>query len=186
MTADGESQHREPTVPMGPLVPFAAYTAQLAVGFALVALIVVPERVLLWSLRASDDRIGAGVLALQLVLLPVVAALVAVVAGRVRDRKRQVIYEGLYEVEADDPDIEVIDDPLAVRRKARRVALWVLVIWVVLGLAVPFMASSITALAVYAAIGARIERAAADRDGRELLCKPRWFVWLPLAWRETP
>lgn len=174
-----------PVDPEGPLVPFAAYTAHLAVGFGLVALVVVPERVLLWSLRDLDNRISGPVLALQLVLLPLVAATVAVVAGRLRDRKRDAIYTGLYEVAAEDEDDDVIGDPVEVRRLARRVALWVLVIWVALGLVVPFMASSIIALAVYAAIGARIERAAAKRDGRELLCRPRWFVWLPLAWRET-
>ena len=174
-----------PLDPEGPLVPFAAYTGHLAVGFALAALVVVPERVLLWSLRDLDNRISGPVLALQLVLLPLVAATVAVVAGRLRDRKRDAIYTGLYEVAPQDEDDDVIGDPVEVRRLARRVALWVLVIWVALGLVVPFMASSIIALAVYAAIGARIERATAKRDGRELLCRPRWFVWLPLAWREV-
>lgn len=178
-----EPEEPTPAAPVGPLVPFAVYTRDLAVGFAVVALVVVPQRVVLWSL--SDGGQSAPALALQLVLLPLVAALVALVAGLLRDRKRDSIYAGLYEVEEDDPDVAVVDDVDEIRRRAGRVTLWIFAIWFVLGLTVPFMASSITALALYAAIGARIERAATERDGRELLCKPRWFVWLPLAWREV-
>ncbi len=175
------SQEEGRVAPPARLVPFAAYTGRLAVGFAGVALIVVPERVVLWSLGDADDRGSAGVLVAQLVALPVVASVVALVAGSLRDRKRASIYEGLPEVTPLD-DEEVVG-PDEVRRLAHRTSLWVLGLWFVIGLALPLMAPSIVALASYAAIGARVERHAAARDGRELLCRPRWFVWLPVAWR---
>lgn len=171
----------------GRLVPLTGYLRRLATGFALVALVVVPERVLLWSQRDPDDRIAAGVLVVQLVALPVVAAVAAALGGWLRDRKRTFIYTGLPDVTHEDPeDVEVVDDADALNAIVRRVVLWVFLLWFVAGLVVPFMASSITALAVYALVVARWEARATDRDGKELLTRPRWFIWLPIAWRTLP
>lgn len=168
----------------GRLVPLTGYLRRLSVGFALVALVVVPERVLLWSLRDPGDRIAVGALVVQLVALPMVAAVAAALGGWLRDRKRTFIYAGLPDVTHEDPDdVEVVDDPDALLAIVRRVVLWVFALWFVAGLAVPFMASSITALAVYAAVVARWEARATARDAKELLTRPRWFIWLPVAWR---
>lgn len=168
------------------LVPLAGYLRRLAVGYGLVALVVVPERVVLWAARDADERIGAPLLVLQLVLLPAIAGLVALLGARGRDRKRAGIYAGLPDVTDEHPDdLQVVGDEDGLRRAARRATVPVLVLWVVLGLVLPFMASSILALALYAAVVARGEADAAARDGRELLTRPRWFVWLPVAWREV-
>ena len=180
----GERVTEEPSAPVGSLVPFASYTEQLAAGFALVALVVVPERVLLWSLRDPADRIAGGALMVQLVALPLVAAGAAALGGWLRDRKRTFIYAGLPDVTHEDPeDVEVVDDPDELRGIVRRVVLRVGLLWFVAGLVVPFMASSITALAGYAWVVGRWEARAKARDGRELLTRPRWFIWLPVAWR---
>ena len=180
----GDSSGASRSDTAGRLVPLAGYLRRLAVGFALVAMVVVPERVLLWSLRDPADRIAAGALVVQLVALPVVAAGAAALGGWLRDRKRTFIYAGLPDVTHEDPeDVEVVDDPDEVRGIVRQVVLRVGVLWFVAGLAVPFMASSITALAVYAWVVGRWEARATARDGRELLTRPRWFIWLPVAWR---
>ncbi len=172
--------------PGGRLVPLAGYLRRLAAGFALVALVVVPERVLLWSLRDPNDRIAAGALVVQLVALPVVAAGAAALGGWLRDRKRTFIYVGLPDVTHEGPeDIEVVDDADELLAIVRRVVVWVFALWFVAGLVVPFMASSITALAVYALVVGRWEARATARDGKELLTRPRWFIWLPVAWRSV-
>ena len=184
--SSGVGQAAGPADAVGRLVPLAGYLHRLAIGFALLAMIVVPERVLQWSLRDPGDRIDAGALMVQLVALPVVAAGAAALGGWLRDRKRTFIYAGLPDITHEDPeDVEVVDDPDELRAIVRRVALRVLVLWFVAGLVVPFMASSITALAVYAVVVARWEARATARDGKELLTRPRWFIWLPVAWRST-
>lgn len=169
------------------LVPMGPYLRQLAAGYALVAVLVVPERIVLWAARDADERIGVGLLVVQFLLLPALAAVIAFAGGRGRDRKRAAIYAGLPDVTGEHPDdVEVVDDADGLRRVVRRAVVFVFLIWFVLGLVVPFMGSSILALTVYALIVSRTEAAAAARDGRELLTRARWFVWLPVAWRTVP
>lgn len=184
----GRDPEPEPEEELGArLVPMASYLRHLAAGYALVAVLVVPERILLWAARDPDERIGVGLLVLQFLMLPGLAALIAFAGGRGRDRKREAIYAGLPDVTDEDPeDVEVVDDADGLRRVVRRAVVFVFLIWFVLGLVVPFMGSSILALTVYALIVSRTEAAAAARDGRELLTRPRWFVWLPVAWRSVP
>lgn len=166
------------------LVPLASYLRGLAGGYALVAALVVPEGVLLWAGQDPDERPGLTAFVVQFLALPVAAAIVAVLGGRGRDRRRAAIYAGLPDVTGEHPDdLVVVDDADGLRRVVRRAVLYVFVIWFALGLVVPFMGSTIVAVALYAWIVARTEAAAAARDGRELLTRPRWFVWLPVAWR---
>jgi len=166
------------------LVPIAGYLRHLAAGYALVALLVVPERIVQWGVRDPEDRISAVALVLQFLLLPALASVIAFVGGRGRDRKRAAIYAGLPDVTDEHPDdVEVVADVEGLRRIVRKAVISVFVIWFVLGLVLPFMASSILALVLYALIVSRTEARAAARDGRELLTRPRWFVWLPVAWR---
>ena len=180
---DGE----EAFAPGERLVPFAPYTRQLAVGFALAAVVVVVQRLVLWSMEDAGDRLALGAVAAQIVALPVLAGITAALGGWLRDRKRDLIYAGLPDATHEHPeDLEVVDDPGALYLVARRVVLRVLVIWLVLGLVLPLMASTMAALPVYAWVVAGWEARATARDGRELLTRPRWFIWLPVAWRATP
>ncbi|HMQ24644.1 MAG TPA: hypothetical protein PKA98_01550 [Acidimicrobiales bacterium] len=169
------------------LVPLAAYLERLAGGYALVAALVVPEGLLLWAAQDPGERAGIPVFLAQFLALPAAAAVVAVLGGRGRDRRRERIYAGLPDVTGEHPeDLEVVDDADGLRRAVRRAVIPVFVIWFVLGLVLSFMGSTIVALALYAWIVARTEAAATRRDGRELLTRPRWFVWLPVAWRTVP
>lgn len=169
------------------LVPMAGYLRHLAAGYALVSVLIVPERLVQWGVRDPDERISLVVLLLQFLLLPALAAVVAFAGGRGRDRRRAAIYEGLPDVTDEHPDdVEVVADADGLRRIVRKAVISVFLIWFVLGLVLPFMASSILALTLYALIVARTEAAAASRDGRELLTRPRWIVWLPVAWRTLP
>lgn len=169
------------------LVPMAGYLRHLAAGYALVTVLVVPERLVQWGVRDPEDRISVVVLVLQFLLLPALAAVVAFVGGRGRDRKRAAIYSGLPEVTDEHlDDVRVVAGADGLRRIVRKAVISVFLIWFLLGLVLPFMASSILALVLYALIVSRTEAAAASRDGRELLTRPRWFVWLPVAWRTVP
>ncbi len=166
------------------LVPFAPCAGLLASGFALVAVVVVAQRLVLWAFEDPGDRLAAGMLLAQFLALPVLAAVAAAVGGWLRDRRRDLIYAGLPDATHEHPeDLEVVDDAAGLRALVRRAVWWVLTIWFVAGLVLAFMASTMLALAVYAWVVARIEQRATVRDGRELLCRPRWFIWLPVAWR---
>lgn len=166
------------------LVPMAGYLRHLAAGYALVAVLVVPERIIQWGVRDPDDRISVLALVLQFVLLPALASVIAFVGGRGRDRKRAAIHAGLPDVTDEHPDdVEVIADAEGLRRIVRKAVISIFLIWFLLGLVLPFMGSSILALTLYALIVSRTEARATARDGRELLTRPRWIVWLPVAWR---
>lgn len=166
------------------LVPFASYTRHLAEGFALVAVLIVVQRMVLWSLEDAGQRQALGAVVAQLLALPVLAGITAAAGGWLRDRKRELIYAGLPDATHEHPeDLEVVDDPDGLHVVVRRVVLRVLGIWFALGLVLPLMASLMAALSAYAWVVARWEARATARDGRELLTRPRWFIWLPVAWR---
>lgn len=161
------------------LVPLGPYMAQMAVGFALGTLVLVPERVMLWANRDLDQRISGTTLALQLVGAPLLVAIGALVLRRYRPGQRERLVAALPEA----PAGAAVADADRVRALARHSWVRVLLIWAVLGLVVPFMASSMVALAIFVGISAWSERSLDDREGRQLLCRPRWLVWKPLTWR---
>ena len=54
----------------------AGYLRHLAAGYALVSVLIVPERLVQWGVRDPDERISLVVLLLQFLLLPALAAVV--------------------------------------------------------------------------------------------------------------
>ena len=164
------------------LVPLAAHLRNMAVGFAIGSVLLVPERLVQWSLRDADNRISGGVLAAQLVGVPLLVTIGALVLRPRRPAAR----DRLFEVLGHAPPGSAISDPAEVRKLSRRNWMRVVVLWVLLGLFVPFMASSMVALAIFVGITAQTERGLDEGDQRQLLCRPRWFIWKPLAWRSVP